>query len=118
MKVTLTRAELLKILTSHLGYEVTELTISKEPKKNEYNRIANALAAKLGWTQNSITPGERFGAHKIPAIKALREIIPGLGLAESKWIIEHWQDWSYYVVKHNRIPKVQFTGSGYEANLV
>ena len=42
---------------------------------------------------------------KIQAIKRLREMVPGMGLAEAKWCIENWDTWKGRALQTQRLPK-------------
>lgn len=104
MKITVTKPELLAILTAHFHQEVTECTISKlvGPTKLEV-----AMAKELHLSE--ITQSNISGERKIPAIKALRTIVTecNLGLSESKWAVENWEKWiTFYRIK-GRVPRFE-----------
>ena len=90
MKVTLTKLELLQILTAHFNITVTDLVISKN-----YTGIVNNFLGKMAKELGLATvPEHGFSPEqKIPAIKALRNVTKDggmYGLAEAKWAVENW----------------------------
>ena len=101
MKLNLSRKELLVILSSRFGFEVTDYTITKD------NR----------WLENVTVRMERVGAfpiradNKIAAIKALRTEVANMGLAEAKWAVENWSVWSAAAKKFNAAPKMVYKNS-------
>lgn len=104
MKITVTKLELLSILSSHFNREITECTISKNtgPCKIELRFAKELKLSEI--TQSSIS-----GANKILAIKALRTVNPGMGLAEAKWAVENWEKWIGFVRTKGRAPRFDVT---------
>ena len=99
MKLTLTKSDLLNILSNSLGTLVTEVEFT-DGYTSLYTHISSAVSTYMDSPDN-----------KIRRIKALRGAVPGMGLADAKWIIENWTRWIAFVRNHNRIPK--FHGSFY-----
>lgn len=84
MKLTLTQKEAQDIIRDRLNLTSTvEIFISRPPRKRfgKRERVIQEIE-KLDYTNGQ----------KILAIKSLREMIPGLGLADSKWAIENWSE--------------------------
>jgi ribosomal protein L7/L12 len=101
MKITVTKSELLRILSAHFNQEITECTICKSTGPC---KIEVLLAKELGLPH--ITQSNISGANKIPAIKALRTVVAdNLGLAEAKWAVENWEKWIGFVRSKDRVPK-------------
>lgn len=102
MKIALTKPELLKILSKHFGEDITDLTITKG---SNFHMILMEKLSKIICIP--VAPAMVFPPDKkIPAIKALREVVPGTGLAEAKWAIENWNEWIAFVAKHGRAPEI------------
>jgi len=111
MKITVDKSELLSILTAHFGRPISDVVITKEPKKA--GRIMEALREEInGMAAEHLANNEALQSFlrrpdkKILCIKALRAVT-GEGLAESKWAIEHWTEWLACLRQKNRLPKVQ-----------
>lgn len=107
MKITLSKTELLTIISAQLGYSVTDLTISKDNPL--HLTIKKAVAKDLGVTGNLDSFLVNRGENKIPAIKSLRTHIPGMGLFDAKWAIENWSEWIAFVQVNGRFPKLAVT---------
>jgi len=104
MKLSLTKKELLDVLTKHFEHLVTECVIVKGPTTIS-NYLESRMTEKFGKVR---FPGER----KIEAIKYLREILYDRlkdthGLADSKWAIENWDRWIEFVKIHGRMPIIK-----------
>jgi len=107
MKITLsvTKDELLALLSKATGAALTDYVIIKTPN-TYFANIAAKLSGMIG--MGPITEHTSFQTDKkIPAIKAMREIVPGLGLAEAKSIIENWSAWSAAAKKRNGLPTIK-----------
>lgn len=110
MKIEITRAELLEILTAHFNRNVTECVISKL-SNTFYKKIEQALIKELNMPfGKNLTQSAFTSQNKIPAIKALRVIVGGdrLGIGEAKWAVENWDAWRKYLTKNGKLPT--FTG--------
>jgi len=106
-QITLTKPELLVILSSHYGFTVVDATITTEPT------LAKAIREVV----------EQFDYHstqKIAAIKALRTLSVDkklygeggvMGLADAKWAIEHFSDFITFVEKNDRLPAPDYSRS-------
>lgn len=101
-KITITKTELLEMLSKQLGLIVEDVTICKEIEPS--SRLGSLLAI-----------GKNVPAHeKIAAIKALRAYASENGLVkdnggtmslcDAKWAIENWDKFSGFVIKHRRLP--------------
>lgn len=116
MKITVTKAELLEILSKHFGVEIMECTIAKPSTlaKDITDFLKDTVMKSVGTLRMATLPVNAqtwTGENKIPAIKALREWYHGkykdnLGLAEAKWAIENWDQWIGFVIKRGRAPKI------------
>jgi len=107
MKVSLTKKELLELLTKHFGYEVTECVIAKSFVL--YNKLNSAMKKEISTPNN-----------KIASIKLLRTLVHhhtknDVGLADAKWAVENWPKWIAFVKINNRIPtiKTDYTHSAF-----
>ena len=100
MKLSVTKEELLQILSNHFGQSVSECTILKVPSL--HRNIIDSLMKDL---KIPIVGAGVLNVSnlKIPAIKSLRSIT-GAGLGEAKWAIEHWDEWIGCVKKNGRLP--------------
>lgn len=105
MKINLSRKELLSILSSRFGYEVTDYTITKEPRYVE--NLTIRMEHMNAWPIRA--------DNKIACIKALRTEVPNMGLAEAKWAIENWPQWSAAAKKFNAAPKMVFVNNAFGA---
>ena len=103
MKIKVTKAELLAIVSKTLGFEVTEVVIAK-PANTVWTDFLTKLAKEmcLGYADAETIKPE----HKIPAIKALRTLT-GYGLAEAKWAVENWSAYSKAFIKYGRPPIIE-----------
>jgi hypothetical protein len=99
MKITLSRKELLVILSSRFGFEVTDYTITKEPRY-----VENLIIRMEHMNAWPIRPD-----NKIACIKALRTEVPNMGLADAKWSIENWNIWSAAAKRFNAAPKMVYS---------
>ena len=103
MKLVLAKSELLKILSTALGQDITDITITKGDRTlAEVTIKAVSRIAGVELTMTSVGPNDK----KIPVIKALREFIPGLGLAEAKAISENWVMWINHVKYWGKYPTI------------
>jgi len=106
MKLTLTKAELLPILTGHFKMPVTDITIETTP--------AVPTAAEL--ITNAIKGLRYTSDQKIMAIKALRQVTADhtttfsyvLGLADAKWAMENFNRFITFVTGAGRLPHAGF----------
>lgn len=114
MKISISKTELLKLLTEHFNFSVTDVSINKEPSTLAQN-ILREMEKELG--DSNVTKPDR----KILAIKAIRTILSNRGtfmrLAEAKWVIENWHQWIEFVKKYNRIPVINNVYSALGATL-
>ncbi len=103
MKIVVSRTELLAILTTALGREITDVTITKEPD------FASEIATKLGrvLSVKNVTQASIGADKKIPAIKTMRELISGMGLAEAKTVVENWDQWIKVAKEKGRAPIIK-----------
>jgi len=109
MKVTVTKIELLSILTEHFRHPVTECVISKESSRL-WSHIECAMTKEVG--------AVRFSSDKkISAIRSLRALVDNMGLFESKWAIENWKEWIAFVKKNDRVPRITSTEIGHSVTL-
>jgi hypothetical protein len=96
--------ELLKIVSSALGQDITDITISKGGSTLAIKTIKEiARISGVTMTMTDYPPPNG----KIPVIKALREVIPGLGLAEAKAISENWPMWIKAVQYWGKYPVIE-----------
>ena len=103
--ISLTKPELLTILSSHYGFTVVDVELIQP----------STMAADI---RKTIEQFDYRGSQKIAAIKALRQL--GLdqkwnggvviGLADAKWIIEHFSDFIAFVENNNRLPVIGHNG--------
>jgi ribosomal protein L7/L12 len=88
MKLTLTTNQAIKYLTDHFrgstGVSTLFVEINDDVVTHEHLAKYYEIANKFG--------KERFGDKKIQAIKELRDLIPGMSLQSSKYIIEQVND--------------------------
>jgi hypothetical protein len=103
MIVTITKSELKTIVGNLLGRKVDVIVI------DDPSELAGNVKAHLELTRSNdgtkiFVDGKINPFFKIAAIKALREFIPGMGLAEAKQAIENWDVWIGLVTKHNKYP--------------
>ncbi len=102
MNVTLSKEELLSILSKQFGYNVTKYVISKSPDPEALE--TKVLEGLKPLVKNQVNYLE-LRANRISAIKKLREIVCDLGLAEAMWAIDNWEKWIAFVKKNNRTPE-------------
>jgi hypothetical protein len=109
MKVILTKAELLSIISKHLRVKVTDFDIV---------HVGAKIVAVL---QKAIGAFDYRGGGKISAIKALRVAScefnankDAMGLADSKWAVENWEQFAAFVKDNGRLPE---PGIGWEGSL-
>jgi hypothetical protein len=109
MKISLSKPELLAIVSAELGYKVTEITITKQPTLHlELEaKVSQDIGVSGGLNQSLLTRGDL----KIPAIKSLRTHNAGMGLAEAKWAVENWSQWIDFVKVNGKAPKMEFGGN-------
>ena len=102
MKLTLTKEELLGLLTKAVSATVTDVVICKR-SPTLLQRTMNAFRQKnlLQPFNDDIRPDQ-----KIAAIKYFRETNPNTGLAEAKFVIEHWEEYKTYLKTRGRKPKI------------
>ena len=110
MKISLTKKELLSILTQHFGQDVSECVIVKGPSALS-SYLERRMTEKFG--KPRFEPGR-----KIEAIKYLREIIHDqsketLGLADAKWACENWNRWIVFIQTFKRMPVIKFDPSSF-----
>jgi ribosomal protein L7/L12 len=94
--ISLTKPELLVILSSHYGFTVVDATITTEPT------LAKAI-------REVVEQFDYRSTQKIAAIKALRTFaceknLCSLGLADAKWAIENFATFIAFVEKNDRLP--------------
>jgi ribosomal protein L7/L12 len=106
MKLSLSKSELLEIVSAQLGHQIAEIVITKSPTLylSIEKKVAKDLNIPTPLTQ-SILNGDNL---KIPAIKFLRSHVAGMGLAEAKWAVENWTRWTDFVKVKGKVPKMQF----------
>ena len=99
IKVTLTKPELLEILSSHFGHTVIDADIETVPS-----------IAKL--IRDVVTQFAYQTTQKIAAIKALRQLAMDnkwvevtTGFGDAKWAIENFTAFIDFVEKNHRLPK-------------
>lgn len=111
MKISVTKTELLQILSVHFNMPVTDLVISKGHMRI-VDHFIDKMTAEVGVrpTEHGFPPTQ-----KINAIKALRVVTtgPGMhggasmyGLAEAKWAIENWARFIKEFSRLGRVPKL------------
>ena len=96
MKINITKAELLTILTARFGVEVTEFSIAKGTEWEKF-------VASWAKANSSSVEAIRLSDQKIPAIKSLRTIT-NYGLAEAKWAVENMPAFERAFKKYGRLP--------------
>lgn len=104
MKITLTKTELVQMVQKVLCRDDVEDVIIVKGGKRLLNTTLDRIHAITG-VKLSLTEGPPPN-QKIPVIKALREIIPGLGLAEAKAISENWPSWISHVHFWGKYPTI------------
>ena len=118
IKIKLTRAELLDIVSKYMGFTIAEVTI--EPPVRKIMVRSNAplsydILQEFRKTFNSNSLIAEFikdhPEHQIAIIKKIREM-SGMGLAESKWAFQNWTRWFDWINAHGRYPKVIISSSG------
>jgi hypothetical protein len=99
IKVSLTKTELLDILSSHFGHTVEDAEIENVPS------IAKII-------RDAVTQLAYQTTQKITAIKALRQLAVDnkwtenvIGLADAKWAVENFNEFITFVEKNHRLPK-------------
>lgn len=113
MKISITPAEIIKLLgLSDQGFDV------------EINQDQSNLLAELVVALRYLVPIDLQSTPschvKIQRIKNLREFSQqwnkkhsicdyGYGLADSKYLIEHYHEFEDFVIKHNRLPVIEGT---------
>ena len=103
MKIILTLAEIKSLVCLRYGFEpeVVTVEVSIDPASLPWaDRIISALRKGAGDENKSvfIANSEVISpALKISAIKALRETVPGLGLANAKKAVEDFEAFMRYV---------------------
>lgn len=103
-QITLTKPELLTILSSHYGFTVVDATIATEPT------LAKAI-------REVVEQFDYRSTQKIAAIKALRQLsvdrklcdVGIMGLADAKWAIEHFDEFIAFVEKNDRLPAESYS---------
>jgi len=100
MKITVTKTQMLELLSRALNTEVTDFTVSKSKLATQFE---DGMTKQMG--QERPFPAHR----KLEAIKRIRtlsvEFLKGtMGLADSKWAIENWSRWITFVRTHGRVP--------------
>ena len=118
MKIVLkvTRAELIQLLCKATNSAVTDFSVIKVPTVKD---VITPIMIQMGRIMNlpivhpDIAPS---ADKKIPYIKALRECVTGLGLAEAKWAVENWVQYTTFIRANGRLPK--FGGSYNEFRLI
>lgn len=108
MKATITKAELLMILSEHFNMAVTNVEI--------VNRIELTLAEKI---EAAIRPLAFTSHEKILAVRTLRDLSKEdhefpyqFGLADSKWAIENFDSFLSFIRHHGRLPREGFSHTG------
>ena len=109
MKISLSKPELLAIVSAELGYKVTEITITKQSTLHiELEaKVSQDIGVSGGLNQTLVNRGDL----KIPAIKSLRSHVKDMGLAEAKWAVENWAQWIDFVKVNGKAPTMQFNGN-------
>ena len=99
IKVSLTKTELLDILSSHFGHTVEDAEIETLPS------IARII-------RDAVTQFAYQTTQKIAAIKALRQLAVDnkwvevtIGLGDAKWAVENFNAFIDFVEKNHRLPK-------------
>lgn len=104
MKFTATLAEIEELV--RLKYDLTDdvkFEISDLPHRNAEISISTFM---------NVMQCVNFSTDKITAIKMVRTFL-NCGLAEGKWIVENWYNYTSYLVKHNKHPRMTFEDGGY-----
>lgn len=110
MKLTLSLAEVRTLVakTLNLPAEVLiEITEFDSADKEYAFGIRQSMNQFMIDGKNSTVEPQR----KIPAIKHLRTIVPGLGLCDAKWLVENWRQVDLFILSYSRFPILR--GSGY-----
>jgi ribosomal protein L7/L12 len=107
MKVIIPLDEALDILKSHYSLPNAQIVISRRGKKapEVVQGVTGGIdplmfVSAIGGMRNIESDG------KIPAIKMVRTLLPGAGLAEGKYIVENWGKYVNFVHLHKRLPKI------------
>ncbi len=106
LKLSLTKAELLGILSANIGTQVEDLDITDwvNPSLPLHEHIIEQIEKEAGMGIESVSNAE----NKIRFIKAFRTVVPGTGLKDAKWVIENWNEWITFVANIGRIPVLRF----------
>lgn len=109
MKISLSKPELLAIVSAELGYKVTEITITKQSTLHLdiEAKVSQDIGVSGGLNHTLVNRGDL----KIPAIKSLRSHVKDMGLAEAKWAVENWSQWIDFVKVNGKTPKLEFHGN-------
>lgn len=97
MKITLSMDEITTLVRAQYNAPDAEVCVTKKRIRN-FPTGFPAFEAEFGTSMTT--------HNKIAAIKRLREIVPGLGLAGAKYAVENWNPISNYVSKHKRWPAI------------
>ena len=113
MKLTLSKPELLALVSKTLGVTISDITIVESPA-NLYDLLTREFRNRgLLDGEDAILPGR-----KIDAIKLYRTMDHDKGLAEAKYLVEHWQEVLDFIRSHDRYPNVRIDPLSREWSIV
>jgi ribosomal protein L7/L12 len=115
MKLSLTKQELLKVLSDHFKLDVVDFVMLKA-KPPVVTELEAKLAKEMEIVPAVVQDYVKRPDKKIHSIKALRAIT-GLCLADSKWAIENWDKYFGFVVQQKRLPSISM-GGGYDERVL
>ena len=112
MKITLSIAEITALVCNRYNLPAdTEVEIKRPGHSRKYAFVARDIISRMvdGYSgQPVFVNGTIPGDKKISAIKALRTILPGLGLADAKTAVENWNQFIDYVESNGLPPNDNF----------
>jgi hypothetical protein len=123
-----TKAELIQLLCKATNSAITDFVVLKTKTADKAGDIMTPILVKMAQLLNSalVCPNTQPPpSMKIAYIKALREaaspFVPTdrnsgiMGLAEAKWAVENWVQWTSFVRTNNRLPILDGNGYGWDS---
>lgn len=112
MKITLTLAEITTLVCNRFQLPPdTEVEIKRPVPRSKNKEIAQRIIDGMidSFTRQSLLYfGQIPPENKIAAIKALRTVVPGLGIADAKKAVEDWERFIAYVLTNGLPPTANF----------
>lgn len=109
MKLTVSTNEVITLIrkTYNLPAEMEVVFIDTGSTDLEH---ANGILQSMRQFMSSPDSTVVNPAQKIASIKHLRTLIPGMGLAEAKWMSENWTEVTAFVKNYRMFPKIYGNG--------